>query len=310
MATPKLASDPPISSLAMDTRAAPLPLARRLDKALPFLLLTPSAIFLIIFIALPMVQALVLAVQNQQGEWTLQYVQRMVADVNFTDSLRNTFLLILFAIPLQFAFAIAMGLLIQARLRGSGLFLYLWTIPLAVSDLAAGLVWLAVFQDRGFLNSILRTTGIMPIAYSWLSYESYGTLLAAVVIAELWRATAIVMIIVVAGLQLIPPDYLEAAQVFGASRWQQIWKVQLPMIRPSLQVALILRTILAFQVFAVVIALAGRAMPTLASEAYSRYSELNPNGAAAYAALILCFSLMTTALYLWTLRTSEEELGR
>src|SRR6187549_3197176 len=100
MATPKLASDPMVSSPAVDTRARPRPFARRFDKALPFLLLTPSALFLIIFIALPMVQALVLAVQNPQGEWTLQYVQRMVRDVNFTDALRNTFLLILFAIPL------------------------------------------------------------------------------------------------------------------------------------------------------------------------------------------------------------------
>jgi multiple sugar transport system permease protein len=150
----------------------------------------------------------------------------------------------------------------------------------------------------------------MPIAYSWLSFESYGTLLMAVVIAELWRATSIVMVIVVAGLQLIPPDYLEAAEVFGASRWQRIWHVMLPMIRPSLQVALILRTILAFQVFAVVIALAGRSMPVLASEAYNRYGELNPNGAAAYALLILIFSLVTTGLYLRALQTREEEMGR
>jgi len=280
------------------------------DNAVPYLLLVPSALFLVIFFAWPMVQALLLSVRSPEGVWTTQYLERMVRDVNFMAALRNTFLLILFAIPLQFAFAIAMGLLLQNKLRGSSLFLYFWTIPLAVSDLAAGLIWLAVFGDRGYLNSFLRVTGIMPIAYSWLSYESYGTLLMAVVIAEIWRATAIVMVIVVAGLQLIPPDYLEAAQVFGASRWQQIWKVQLPMIRPSLQVALILRTILAFQVFAVVIALAGRAMPVLASEAYARYGELNPNGSAAYALVILCFSLITTIVYLRTLRTNEAEMGQ
>ncbi len=290
--------------------AARLNRARQLDQWLPYLLLLPSAVFLLIFIAMPMVQALLLSIRNPDGAWTLQYLERMVRDVNFMNALRNTFLIILAAVPLQFALAIVMGLLLQNKLRGSSLFLYVWTIPLAVSDLAAGLVWLAVFGDRGYLNSVLRVTGILPVAFSWLSFENYGTLLMAVVIAEVWRATAIVMVIVVAGLQLIPPDYLEAAQVFGASRWQQIWKVQLPMIRPSLQVALILRTILAFQVFAVVIALAGRAMPVLASEAYNRYAELNPNGAAAYALLILTFSLLTTGVYLYTLRTTEEEVGR
>jgi multiple sugar transport system permease protein len=303
--------------LRRDTRAAAMPLpalnrsfAHQMESALPYLLLLPSLLFLVIFFAWPMVQALILSVRTPDGVWTTQYLERMGRDVNFTDALRNTFLIILMAVPLQFVLAITMGLLIQAKLKGSSLFLYLWTIPLAVSDLAAGLVWLAIFSDRGFLNSVLRTTGIMPIAFSWLSFENYGTLLMAVVIAELWRATSIVMVIVVAGLQLIPDDYLEAAEVFGATRWQRIWHVMLPMIRPSLQVALILRTILAFQVFAVVIALAGRAMPVLASEAYARYGELNPNSAAAYALLILIFSLLTTGLYLRALRTSEEEMGR
>lgn len=307
MAT-QVKSDALASSLAPS--ATNKTFARRMESALPYLLLLPSALFMLIFFAWPMVQALILSIQTPDGVWTTQYLERMVRDVNFTDAIRNTLLIILIAIPLQFTFAIAMGLLIKAKLKGSALFLYFWTIPLAVSDLAAGLVWLAVFSDRGFLNSVLRTTGVMPVAFSWLSYENLGTLVMAVVIAEVWRATAIVMVIVVAGLQLIPDDYLEAAEVFGASRWQRLWHVTLPMIRPSLQVALILRTILAFQVFAVVIALAGRAMPVLASEAYNRYAELNPNGAAAYALLILSISLVTTAVYLRLLRTSEEEMGR
>lgn len=305
MATSPLTRSAPVAPPATNTT-----MARRMEQSLPYLLLVPSALFLLIFFAWPMVQALILSVRTPDGVWTMQYLDRMVRDVNFTDAIRNTFLIIIIAVPLQFVFAIAMGLLIQAKLKGGGLFLYFWTIPLAVSDLASGLVWLAIFSDRGFLNSVLRITGIMPIAFSWLSFENYGTLLTAVVIAELWRATSIVMIIVVAGLQLIPPDYLEAAEVFGASRWQRIWHVMLPMIRPSLQVALILRTILAFQVFAVIIALAGRSMPVLASEAYNRYSELNSNGAAAYALVILVISLVTTGLYLRALQTRDEEVGR
>ncbi len=292
-------------------KAAPVPLSRRIDDLLPYLLLAPAAVFLAVFFAMPMVQALVLAVQSPgTGALTLGNIQRMIGDVNFSDALRNTFLIILFAVPLQFVLAIVMGLLIQAKLKGSSLFLYFWTIPLAVSDLAAGLVWLAIFGDRGFLNSVLQGLGLLHTPFAFLTFEHPYTLFAAVVIAELWRATSIVMVIVVAGVQLIPPDYLEAAEVFGASHWQRIWHVMLPMIRPSLQVALILRTILAFQVFAVVIALAGRAMPVLASEAYNRYGELNPHGAAAYAALILIFSLITTFIYLRTLRLQEEERGR
>ncbi len=285
-------------------------ISRRIDRWLPYLLLAPAGIFLAVFFALPMFQALLLAVQSPSGGFTTNYFERMVKDLNFADALRNTLLLIVFAVPLQFVLAVIMGLLIQAKLKGSSLLLYFWTIPLGVSDLAAGLVWLAIFADRGFLNSVLQTLGLENSPFAFLSFEHPQTLFMAVVIAELWRATSIVMVIVVAGLQLIPPDYLEAAEVFGASQWQRIWHVMLPMIRPSLQVALILRTIAAFQVFGVAIALAGRVLPVLAGEAYARYGELNPNAAAAYAALILGFSLITTVIYLRTVRVNEAEVGR
>ncbi len=310
MATPKISVDAITASRVIDRRNEPVPLSRRIESALPYLLLAPAGIFLAIFFAMPMLQALLLAVQSRENTFTLEWLQRMVNDVNFSDALRNTLILIAFAVPLQFILAIIMGLLIQAKLKASSLFLYFWTIPLGVSDLAAGLVWFAIFSDRGYLNSALQGLGLINTPFSFLSFENPGTLFIAVIIAELWRATSIVMVIVVAGLQLIPPDYLEAAEVFGASQWQRVWHVMLPMIRPSLQVALILRTILAFQVFAVVLALAGRAMPVLASEAYSRYGELNPHGAAAYAALILGFSIITTTLYLRSLRVNEGEGAR
>jgi multiple sugar transport system permease protein len=296
---------PTAEVLARPTRA------RQLANLSPYLLLVPTLVFLLIFFAWPMVQALLLAFQNDAGEFTTDYMRRMIGDVNFNDALRNTLLLIVLVVPLQFILAICMGLLIQAKLRGTSFYLYAWTIPLAVSDLAAGIVWLAIFGDRGFLNSFLQGLGLMNTPFAWLSYENPGTLLMAVVVAEMWRATSIVMVIVIAGLQLIPPDYGEAAEVFGASPWQRLWHVTLPMLRPSLQVALILRTILAFQVFSVVIALAGTRMPLLTSEAYDWYNgSRNPNVAGAYALLILVFSLITTAVYLRTLRTRDEEVKR
>ena len=79
----------------------------------------------------------------------------MVDDPYFWPAVRNTVLLIVVLIPLQFALALTMALLLRARPRLSGLYFYLWAVPLAFSDLAAGLVWLAIFTDRGYLNSVL-----------------------------------------------------------------------------------------------------------------------------------------------------------
>src|ERR671929_245974 len=125
------------------------------------------------------------------------------------------------------------------------------------------------------------------------------------------RATSIVMVFLLSGLQVIPRDYAEAAEVFGATAWQRFRYVTLPLLRPSLQVALILRTILAFQVFAVVIALAGRQLPVLVEEAYRYYYDIrSPNVAAAYALLIMILSLAFTVLYLRLLRVRDAEQGR
>jgi multiple sugar transport system permease protein len=274
----------------------------------PYLLLLPSVVFLLIFFAYPMVEAFALAFRAEDGGWTLKHFQTMIRDVAFVPAFRTTLLLILIIIPVQFTLALTMALLVQAKLKFSGLFLYIYAIPLGISELAAGIVWFAIFTDRGYLNTILTGLGLLDKPFLFLSYQNTGWLLTAVVLAEAWRATAIIMVILVAGLQSIPHEFLEAADVFGATLWDKVWRVILPLLRPSLQVALILRTILAFQVFAVAIAVAGRGITLLAAEAYRWYgSYRNPNVAAAFATLIMLLSIASTALYLWGLHTPEEQ---
>jgi len=266
----------------------------------PLLLIAPSLIFLTALFAWPLLAGIGQALTGPDG-FTLAHVRRMLDDPYFWPAARNTALLIVVLIPLQFALAIAMALLLRARPRFAGFYFYVWVIPLAVSDLAAGLVWLAVFTDRGYLNSLLAHAHIE--GYAWLSYQHPVTMFLAVVVAELWRSTSLVFVIVVAGMQGIPRDYDEAAAVFGASYWQRLRKVILPQLRPSLQVALILRTILALETFAVAQALTGRDLPLLVGETYRWYSVLqNPNVATAIALVILAVSLLAAFGYLRALR--------
>lgn len=282
--------------------------ARRGRRLTPYLLLLPSAVFLLVFFAYPMVEAFVLAFRTEGGAWTLRYFQTMVSDVAFLPALRTTILLIVIIIPVQFTLALLMALLVQAKLKLSGLFLYIYAIPLGISELAAGIVWFAVFTDRGYLNTVLTGLGLLDRPFIFLSYQNKSWLLLAIVLAEAWRATSIIMVILVAGLQAIPHEYLEAADVFGATTWKKVWGIILPLLRPSLQVALILRTILAFQVFAVALAVAGRGITLLAAEAYRWYNSYrNPHVAAALATLIMLLSIASTVLYLLGLRTPEEQ---
>ncbi|HEY6202082.1 MAG TPA: sugar ABC transporter permease [Candidatus Limnocylindria bacterium] len=283
----------------------------RTEDILPFALLLPSLVYLGLLILIPMVQALLLAVQADNGALTTEFFERMTGDVNFSDAWRNTLLLLVLIVPLQIVLALAMALLIHSRFKGHGIFLYIYAIPLAISDLAAGILWLSVFTERGYLNTIGQGVGIIGTPPVYLSFENFGGLLAAIVIAESWRATAIVMVILVAGLQLIPRDYFEAADLFGANRIRRTLHVVLPLLRPSLQSALIIRTIFAFQTFAVVLALAGRNLPVIAAEAYSWYANnRNAHLAATYALLLMGLTIAFTIVYLRVLGLREAEVKR
>lgn len=246
--------------------------------------------------------------RGDTGALTTEFLQKMVNDRFFWPAIGTTLLLMVLIIPIQFVLAIIMALVIQQNLKFSGLFLYVFAIPLAASDLAVGIVWFSIFTTNGYLNTILMSLGIIDAPVTYLSAETRYWIIVAIVLAEVWRATSIVMVIVVSGLQAISSEVLEAAELFGAGLWQRLRHVILPLLKPSLQVALILRTILALQVFAVVVALSGGDIVTvLANETYRQYNDLrNLNVAAAYAGLILLLSLVSAIFYLRTIRTQEE----
>jgi multiple sugar transport system permease protein len=285
---------------------------RRRDRGgtdlLPYLLIAPAVLFLALFFLVPLVQTFALSL-TADGAWSLGNYARMAGDLNFKAAIGDTFLLVIAVIPLQVALALAMGLMLQKLTRGRDLVLWIWTIPLGVSDLAAGLAWLAILQNSGYLNSLLFKLGLIGGPTPWLNAETPVTLFIGIAIAEIWRATAIVLVILVAGLQLIPKEFGEAADIFGATPWVKFRRITLPLLKPSLQSALILRTVLAFEVFAVVYALGGRNFPVITGEAYVwQHDNQNYGVAAAYAVLIMAISLAATFVYLKALRTRPETL--
>jgi multiple sugar transport system permease protein len=169
-------------------------------------------------------------------------------------------------------------------------------------------VWLSILTERGYLNTILFHLRLIGQPESWLTYETPAALFFAIVIAEMWRATAIVFVILVAGVQLVAAEYEEAASVFGATAWQRFRRVTLPLLRPSIQTALILRTVLAFEIFAVVLAIGGTNFPVLISQAFIWENQNQDYGvAAAYAVLIMAITLAATLVYLVALRPRAGE---
>lgn len=272
---------------------------------LPYLLLLPATLFLCVFFLYPF---LLVAAQafTKDGSLTFEHFQTMAGHWKFSISFWNTMILALAVVPIQTCIALLMAKLVTQITTGRDIFLYIFTIPLGISDLAAGIIWLAIFEQTGFLNTMMSGLGLIDQPGILLGYQSVWLIFLAVVLAEIWRATAIMLVILVAGMGLIPKEYDEAAEVFGASAWQRFIKVTLPLLRPSLQTALILRTILAFEVFAVVAALGGTTLPVLMGETYVWQFDLQDRSvAAAYAMVILAISIGFTLVFLRVLRVPK-----
>ena len=271
-----------------------------IHKIFPYLLLAPALIYLGAFIGYPLIQASLLAFKNPDtGRFSLVVFKTLAKDSYFHDALLYTFLLAAVIIPIQVTIAILVALFLSREFKGRDAVLYIFSIPLAISDVAAGLIWYNIFASSGYLNKLLLKLGIItkPIEFFGYAYRSREFL--TIVVTEVWRATAIVFIIIFAGMQLISKDYLEAAEICGASGWQKFRYIIFPLLKPSLQAALIIRTIFALQVFATVWVLAGRDIPVLAGEAYYQLAEVkNPNIASAYALIITALSILLGIMYL------------
>lgn len=278
------------------------------SKLIPFLLILPTVAYLGILMGYPLVENVRLAFSNPAG--ALENFRSLVSTKEFWQTLTNTLLLTVFIVPLQLILALALALFINKKFRGYTFVLYLITIPLALSDITASLMSYSIFAPSGYFNKILINLGILERPMYFFGYFFKERAFWIVVLTEVWRATPLVFVILLAGLQSINKEYLEAADVFGFSKWKKFTKITLPLLKPTIMSALLIRTIFAFQIFGVVWLLAGRDITVLAGETYYWYVFMNnPNMASAYALIIALVTFVFSAIYIFALRSKHLEEG-
>ncbi|MHB9302156.1 carbohydrate ABC transporter permease [Thermofilum pendens] len=271
---------------------------------MPYLLILPSMLYMLAFIGYPLVQSLSWALlPDSHGSIP---IVRILTSERFSEVLVNTFLLLLAIVPAQFALALLASLVLVQRFPGREVSLYFFTVPLALSDVSAALIWYTMLSSRGFLNKLLMEAGLISSPIQFFGYAFRNMEFLAIVLTEVWRATAIVFINIYAGFQTINRELLEAADVFGLSSLQKLRYVTLPLLKPSIQSALIIRTLFALQTFAPVLILAGFDIPVLATEAFYQYTlVMDVPTAAAWSLLIGAVTFALGAFYLRALRTPE-----
>ncbi|MFN4190574.1 MAG: carbohydrate ABC transporter permease, partial [Pseudothermotoga sp.] len=239
------------------------------ESLTPMLLILPTLAYLIFFIGYPIFGTFQLAFSNPKG-W-LENFRYVFSSKDFQNSFLNTLILGVIVIPIQFILAMMFALLINKKWKGYKTLLYIIAAPLALSDVTAALISYSIFAPNGYLNKILLSLNWIERPLYFFGYMFKSREFLVVVLTEVWRATPLVFVILLAGLQSINAEYLEAADVFGFSPWKKFIKITLPLLKPSIVSALLVRTLFAFQIFGVVWLLAGRDITVLAGETYYWY---------------------------------------
>ena len=298
----------------------PLPLSRleKSERRLGLLMILPAFLLLFAVVLFPIGRLLVTSTQQLRltEPWLgtpfigLAHYQKALTDPRFWETTLNTFIYIAVTVPGAIVVGLGLALLANQPFKVKwpvrlGLLLP-WALPLVF----AGLIFRWFFEfNQGIVNNILMWVGLPKLA--WLTDPFLATV--AICIAIIWKTSSFVALILLAGLQTIPKSLYEAAEIDGASKWQQFIEITLPMLRPAIIVAAIFRTITAIQTFDIPYAMTnggpGNSTETLAMYIHKTTIDFLDLGyGSALAVLMFVVSLVMTAGYLrYTRRDPRQE---
>ena len=171
---------------------------------------------------------------------------KLLTDPNFWQVSEFTAIFVGLTILLEFIFGLLGALLLSSMFRSRTWLATVVLLPYLIAPIAVGLNWRLLWNyDFGLVNYFIVLLGMEPV--NWLGSSQLAQV--AVVITEVWRSTPFVTIILLAGLTSIPRESLEAARIDGVNAWQELWHIILPLLRPSLTIALLFQTIVKLRVF-------------------------------------------------------------
>jgi ABC-type sugar transport system permease subunit/ABC-type glycerol-3-phosphate transport system substrate-binding protein len=177
------------------------------------------------------------------------------SDPRFRAALGHTAVFTVGAVTLELVFGLILALALNRAYRGRGVVRAAVLIPWAIPTVVAALVWNFMFQPVGITNQMLQSVGVIDEPLVW--FNRAVTAWVPVIVADVWKTTPFVALLLLAGLQNIDDSLLEAASVDGASAWQQLWRVTLPLLKPTIGVALLFRVLDAFRVFDLIYVMTG-----------------------------------------------------
>jgi multiple sugar transport system permease protein len=280
------------------------------DRYAKYYMVVPTLLYLLLIGIFPLIFSFGLsflhwdvAAQRPLSFAGLANYAELVGDDRFWRTFLNTITFVIGAVTLEVIFGFGLALLLNRDIRGQGAFRVLLLLPMMATPVAVGYTWRMLYHvTNGPINHILQVLHLS--AGKWLS--SGKTALISVIITDVWQWTPFVFIIVLAGLQSLPREPFEAAEVDGASRLQSFYYLTLPMIWPILVIVILLRMVEAIKIFDIVFVMTagGPGISTETSTMYAKLVSLTQfrlgyGAAIAYVLLILSiivFTILTRVL--------------
>jgi trehalose transport system permease protein len=275
-------------------------------------LILPLVTYVVILTLAPILDTIRISLLGQDGAFpTASNYSQIFGSQVFRTAVVNTVIVALLSLALELSVGLAIALALNAKFTGRGFVRTVTLIPLGVPTIVSGAVMLLLFGSSGYLNSVFgffvdllnRIPGI-DMEFTGIDWTVTGGLrtLFTVAIADMWKVLPVVTLIFLAGLQSVPEDVYEAADVDGATKWQKFVRVTLPLLVPYVTIALILRAIDAFRIFELALVLSGRVEPVLGTFIWNQYAPPTSNPFTAAAASIILFGIIMVFIILY-LRT-------
>jgi trehalose/maltose transport system permease protein len=238
----------------------------------------------------------------------LENYRILIHDTIFRDAIVTTVKFTVITVVFEFVLGMIIALVVNSNFKGRGVMRAVMLIPWAIPTVVSAQMWKWMYDDIfGVINDIGVRTHILSHSVAWISQPS--TALASVCAVDIWKTTPFVALLLLAGLQVIPRDLYEAANVDGASQWKQFWHITLPLLRPAILVALIFRTLDALRVFDVFYVFFGSRVDTQTMAIYDQNTIVSVGnvgyGAAISVAIFLIIALFVV-IYVTFIRVEEQ----
>jgi len=230
---------------------------------LAWLLMAPTILVMLGVAAYPLVQTFYTSFTDAAFGYPTHLIgltnySNLLKDQQFWASVEETLKFTVITVVFEFVLGMVFALVVNSRFPGRGAMRAAMLVPWAIITVVNAQMWNLMFNDTyGVFNDLLERIHFPGAPFSLTSDPTVA--LAGVSMIDIWKTTPFVALLLLAGLQVIPSDVYEAADVDGASKWQQFWAITLPLLRPAILVALIFRTMDALRVFDVFYVLFGNA---------------------------------------------------